>query len=230
MFISLLLLIVPSAVGAQQIPKAEHDYELGLTLKSEQRYREAVQEFKKAVEINPEFADAYYHLGLSYLKVGEPAEAIRYLLRLNQLEPGNLDAAIAAGKIYSRLGYFNDALALFLRTLQKRRDLPPMFDENEGARSVGEVYPKGNANAAEVSYYLGVLEVKAAHYRPAITDLRKAISVEHELGTPYCYLGEAYEHLGDLSQAEEALRRCLLRNPNFRSALQTIQEMKVEHR
>ncbi len=229
-FVSLLPLIFPPVLGGQEIPRAKHHYQAGLTLEAERKYGEATGEFKRAIELNPEFTDAYYHLGLTCFKENKPTEAIRYLMRLNQLEPANLNAAIAAGQIYSRLGYFNEAVTLYLRVLQKRGELPDVAGEKEGAQNGFEPYAKGTPNAAEASYYLGVLEIDAAQYRSAITQLKKAISLNPELGIPFCYLGEVYVRLGELSQAEEALRRCLSRDPNCRPALQVMQGIKAEHR
>ncbi len=104
-------------VDGQQIPRAEQHYRLGLDLEKVGKYHEAAAEFARAIEIKPEFSDAYYHFGLSTLQDGDAQEAIRGLMRLMQLEPNNNQARIALGQIYFGPGYLDDALASYYRAL-----------------------------------------------------------------------------------------------------------------
>ncbi len=47
----------------QQIPAAQRAYDSGLRLEAQGRHKEAAENFARAVDINPEFGDAYYQLG-----------------------------------------------------------------------------------------------------------------------------------------------------------------------
>ena len=62
-------------------------------------YRAAEIEFKNAVQIDPEDAEAYIGLGTTYLKLGNAAMAYRAYSSAANLEPENLD-------IQARLGTF----------------------------------------------------------------------------------------------------------------------------
>ncbi len=48
---------------------ARESYQQGLKLAKIGNYTKAITEFTKAIEINPQFADAYYHRGLAYFAI-----------------------------------------------------------------------------------------------------------------------------------------------------------------
>jgi len=45
------------------------------------KYREAAIQYSNAVQVDPRFAQAYYQLALTYLKLGEPTRAYQQLAR-----------------------------------------------------------------------------------------------------------------------------------------------------
>ncbi len=56
--------------------ETERHYKLGRELYAKGRHGEAIQEFKKAIRLSPEFADIYNQLGLAYYLNGEFEEAV----------------------------------------------------------------------------------------------------------------------------------------------------------
>src|ERR1051326_2764628 len=58
------------------------------------KYREAVIEFRNAVEIDPQFADAHYQLGRSYLALKSADAAFREFSQAVALEPSNSQAQL----------------------------------------------------------------------------------------------------------------------------------------
>jgi len=54
----------------------ETHYKNGTTLVIDGEYEEAIVELSKAIELDPEYADAYYNRGLAYNRSGEVAKAI----------------------------------------------------------------------------------------------------------------------------------------------------------
>ena len=47
----------------------------------------AITAYKKAISIKPDYADAYYFMGITYGKIGRTREAIAALRKYLQLEP-----------------------------------------------------------------------------------------------------------------------------------------------
>jgi tetratricopeptide (TPR) repeat protein len=57
------------------------------------KYRQAVIFYKRALQKDPRFGEAYYRQALAELKLGKPGDALRALQRAVELEPNNTDAA-----------------------------------------------------------------------------------------------------------------------------------------
>ncbi|MCX7833208.1 MAG: tetratricopeptide repeat protein [Ignavibacteria bacterium] len=56
---------------------AEFYYNRGIAYRYKGDYDRAIQDYNKAIEINPNDADAYYYRGLAYEKLGKKEEAER---------------------------------------------------------------------------------------------------------------------------------------------------------
>jgi tetratricopeptide (TPR) repeat protein len=66
---------------------ADVHFQEGLKLYFKERYEDAIKEFEEAVEIDPENAKAYYHIGYSYYKLKnmpKAMETFEQTYRLNQ--------------------------------------------------------------------------------------------------------------------------------------------------
>jgi tetratricopeptide (TPR) repeat protein len=56
---------------------------------------EAVEQYKKALEIDPSYADAHYNLALLYQSASEPLSALRHWRIYLRLEPAGYWAGVA---------------------------------------------------------------------------------------------------------------------------------------
>ena len=79
--------------------KREKYFKRGETYLSEEKYDEAVIEFKNVLQIDPEYAEGYYQLALTYLKLQQPRGAYGSLLKTIDLDPEHVSAHLAVGEI-----------------------------------------------------------------------------------------------------------------------------------
>ena len=87
-------------------------------------YQRALAEYGKAIQLDPDYAEAYYRRGLARLKHGEPQFAVDDFSTTLSLDPDNAHAYLFRGRAYHELG---DALhAEEDRT--KALDLKPGID------------------------------------------------------------------------------------------------------
>ncbi len=63
------------------------------------KYKEASIMYRRALEKDRRYADAWYRLGLTNLKLGVPGEARRDFSRAMEIDPGNTDATVKLGDI-----------------------------------------------------------------------------------------------------------------------------------
>ena len=64
--------------------------EIGFLLAVMNRRPEALQRFSRALEFDPKFAPAHYHLGVAYWLANDPAEAIPHLQSAAAADPKGL--------------------------------------------------------------------------------------------------------------------------------------------
>lgn len=101
-FILFLLITVNSAVKAAVYSRTAIDaYNLGVQQTKAKAYNSAIISFKKAVTIEPTFADAYYNLGYVYFCLKQYDNAIATHLQLLKINPKDYDAMFELAKIYN---------------------------------------------------------------------------------------------------------------------------------
>ncbi|MDC4226011.1 MAG: tetratricopeptide repeat protein [Candidatus Manganitrophus sp.] len=70
---------------------------------AEEKYSEAIIEFKNVLQLDPNYVDAKYQLGLAYLKLGGPANlsnAFKLLSEAVEKKPDLVDAQIKLAGLY----------------------------------------------------------------------------------------------------------------------------------
>lgn len=92
-------------------------YDKGLDAYKNNRDEEAVEDFKQAVELDPDFAEAHYRLGLALNVVGEKDEAansfeqaVKAYEKQTRQDPKNSDAYYFLGLCYEKLDKYEDAV------------------------------------------------------------------------------------------------------------------------
>jgi len=84
-------------------------YQKGLYYENKKEFIHAIEYYFKAIEINPNFFDAYYHLALCYYTLEKYEEALDILKKSQKLEPENNDFMLLLAKVYVRLGNFKES-------------------------------------------------------------------------------------------------------------------------
>jgi tetratricopeptide (TPR) repeat protein len=74
-------------------------YNMGATLVNRQKPKDAITFFKKAIEMDPLYANAYYQLGITQIGENETAEALTNLAKYVELVPAGPDAETAKALI-----------------------------------------------------------------------------------------------------------------------------------
>ena len=106
-----VLLAVSAIAGCSYSPAAKKQryIERGDEYFKNQRYGDAVIEYKNAVRVDPSDGDANYKLGLAVLQQGLWSPAAESFSRALQFTPDNLDARLRLGDILVAAGQFDDA-------------------------------------------------------------------------------------------------------------------------
>ena len=238
--------------------KQEH-YEVGCGYLNKKQYESAVYELKKAINIDPIYAEAHCGLGRVYLAQGnleESENAAKKTLGFtgnNYPDSQNLLDAIAhyhSGCNFLNNGEWNMAIDKF----QESINLEPIFTEahyglgkayleagnleaakiaaEEALRLRGE-YPPARKLLADVKmkyYHKGRTYFNSKEYNQAIFEFQKAVEIDRDFKGAHVYLGETHFKVGDLETAEKATREALRVDSTYERASELLREIKQKHK
>ena len=99
----------------------EHTHQ-GIAFYQQGNLDEAIVHFHKAVQLNPNYPDAYHHLGVALQGNKQLAEAVASYQKALQLNPNYVDAYLHCGDVYRVVGQLDKAVSCFQKALQLRPD------------------------------------------------------------------------------------------------------------
>jgi len=163
---------------------------VGLKYTREGRPTEARAAFERAIALDPNYATSYHWLGDLLINVlGEPELAVPVLENARQLDPLSAIIAVTLGEALEGVGRFDDALALFRKTVEIDPD-----------------YPGGYAMLA--LHYLAV----RGQPDEAVRAARRELSLDPTRNSDV--LGRIYLDLGDAEKAKYWIEKSVNMRPS----------------
>jgi tetratricopeptide (TPR) repeat protein len=109
-------------------------YNRGITLNSVADYDEAVEEFEKAVQVEPGYAKGHVNLGVTYSLLGEEDKAMATFMKAVEVDPTEPEAWRNLGITYRNLKEYDKARDAY----EKLVELDP--EDMDGTEALGEMY------------------------------------------------------------------------------------------
>ena len=159
---------------------------------------EALAHFRRAVELQPEFAKAQYNLGAALREKGQVDEAIVHLRRAVEIEP-----------------HYVDAHNILARALGQKGDWDGAMEHLERSLAIDPDQAEARNNLANVLWQKGRLRQAAAEYE-------KALALHPDYAAAHFNLGEVLREVGETREAIAHYRRALEIRPDFASALDSL--------
>lgn len=171
---------------------------LGSTLQEADQHRAALLWFERALEVDPDFDDAWRGLGASLMALDRPAEALPDYERAVALDPLDYQAWGGLGAVLAMLGRVDEAEVAHRRSIA-------IFPDERVVTNYGRVLALQGRNDAAIEMY------------------RNALRLDPDLASASMQLGLLYEDLGRPAEAlrelEHAVR--LTGDPEARLSLAT---------
>lgn len=205
-------------------------YSLGLSYYQMKLKEEAIECFKRAVEIKPDYFEAYYNMAITLDELGEQEEAIRAFRKVIQLKPDFVEAYNNLGIIYSTQGKHNEALYTYAKGLEKNpSDYSLYYNMGVTLSETGrfpdavEAYKKAlerKPDEFEISYHLGAALTQLRRYDEAISAYRGALKTKPTDSELFYNLSIVYS----------LLRKQDIAMDNLKKAIEINHELKAEAR
>jgi predicted O-linked N-acetylglucosamine transferase (SPINDLY family) len=186
---------------------------LAVALHAQARVAEAIPCFHRAAELRPDWAEAHYNLGTSYLLEKNYPLAIASLTRAQQLTPSDPQVLINLATAYRVQGDLEQALNHSRRALQLRPDdegarnnlglvLADLGRADEALACFQEIVAK-RPDRAETHYNLANVLRQQGQPDAALAAYRRALALQPASVETHYNLGNLYREQG---QPDEAIR------------------------
>lgn len=224
--VCLLLLASVLTLSCAKDPEvAKREYlKSGDTYFAEQKYKEAIVEYRNAVHQDPRFGEVRYKLAETYVRAGNPEAAYREYMRAADLMPGNLGAQLEAGQMQLRARRFDEAKARADRLLASeplnvqaqilRGNALAGLKDLESAIVQMEEAVKLNPDRSPTYESLGVLELAKGDREAAEEAFTEAVTIDDRSVSARVALAIFYLSVGKSREAEDALEQALAIDPS----------------
>lgn len=188
--------------------KVNHDYANNLIswslnrrgeLRSEEAKEEdALKDFERAIQLNPNNWRALHNRGVSQAMNGKNKEALADFNRAIELEPNYANSQFNRGEVYSALGNFPAAIEDYSKAIRLNAK-DPSFVTNRG-----------------YAYY------RLRQYERALADYAKALTLDKEWVPAYVHRGSLHGDRGQWKEAVQDYRTAIQTSPDYGLAFQQI--------
>jgi len=108
---------------AEKYPKEKRvHHSLGDYYKINELYHQAIEEYNKALELDPSYGLAMNLLAYSYLALEDFEKAIEYFERYASISPGDANPFDSLAEVYFQMGRFDDAIEKYKEALKIKPD------------------------------------------------------------------------------------------------------------
>lgn len=168
---------------------------LGTALLRQNRFDEAVDQFRKALKLQPNSADAHSNLAVALQRHGRRDEAIELYRTALQVRPHYPQAHFNYATALEEAGRLGEAMEHYSRTLEAR------------------------PNFTDARFNLGSVLLRLERYDEAIAQFRQVLRLEPNSSDALNNLGVALDRKGRLDEALQCYRRVAELKPDDPKAL-----------
>ncbi len=203
---------------------AQSLYAQGLGMLSRDDFVRALVFFERAVDIDANYAEAWYQAGFCYGMLGRHAEALKASRQASKLRPDWIETFINIGASSFALGQFKDALEAYKQAAKLDSDNADVIF------ALGLTYNKLNRTDEEILSYkralavkpdfpgaleqLGLAFFKQRKYAESLAAFDQLRIYKQDAKT-YNYLGESFFEIGKTEESLDAFSNAVNYNPNF---------------
>ena len=179
----------------------------------QREYEKAIKAYDRVIEIDRDFADAYYNRGVAKVRLKEFREAIKDFDKAIELKPDDIFCYLNRGVAKDQIKEFREAIEDF----DKAIDLDPEYPYSYVNRGIAKAKLGEHKDAVEdfdkaialkpddSAFYSnrGIAKAKLEEHEDAVEDFDKAIALRPDDAEFYFNRGKSNEELGNTKQSAE---------------------------
>lgn len=178
---------------------------LAVELADRGQFLEAVQKCQRAIDTDPEYADAYVNMGYALARLKRFQEAIPYLEKAVHLREGHVISRLNLANGLTALGRNEEAMYQYKMVLKLQPD-----------------FPEAHCN-------LGLLLLNAGQYREAEQHCLMAVKYNPGESLFAMHLGNVYARSGQYDKAVECYKRAIQLDPSNGRARISLNDVQSGH-
>lgn len=218
---------LPSDIS-EKVFDAEFEFHQGNLRFVLKKLDRAIQAFTRAIELNPDYAEAHLRRGVAYNVTGEFALAIKDFTTVINLKPELAPAYYHRGHAHDNRNDYDLAIEDYTKAIQ----LNPSFSEGYLIRGVVyakkgkfdsaiEDYTKAiqlNPNFVEAHWLRGFAYRKKGQFDRVIEDFNAVIELKPDDAEAYCNRGNVYVRKGEIDRAIRDYDKAIELEPDYINA------------
>jgi tetratricopeptide (TPR) repeat protein len=205
------------------------DYNLGIVLSERGEVDQAIDHYKRAVDLRPDYAEAHYNLGRLLVEQGQVDDAIAHYEKAAAINPADAEAQNNLGVALFGMGRPDDAIAHYRKALEIRPDYA-----EASCNLASALIAKGDFDGAiagftaclaaipdqeEARYNLASALLRRGRTDEAILQYQKLLEIHPESADAHANLGSAWLAKGRVRDAMEEYTKALQISPENLAAL-----------
>lgn len=188
--------------------KVEGDYTFedwflrGINSFYDKEFEKAVYYFTKAIELKPDYYQAYYNRGFSFDMLKEYDKAIKDQTRAIELNPQGAEAYYLRGRAFDRSKEYGKAIGDYTRAIEIKPDTPNAYNDR------------------------GYCHKALKDYGNAIKDFIEAAKIDGKSFDPQLGLAISFYEMDNKQKAKEHLQAAKRIEPKLETGMNSINELE----
>jgi tetratricopeptide (TPR) repeat protein len=213
---------------------SQEHLQLGHSFLKQGKKERAIQCYRNAIELDPNFIEAYHCLGETFIDRGEQQEAIDCYRQAIAHNPQDLESQYRLAKALTAKDELASAISCYQKLIEAQSDrfewhydLADLLRKKELWYEAIKSYHKAielNPSFPWSYYYLGSIFLTIKRWQKAVDSFEKAIELNPNFLWSYYYLAEAFTKLENWDGAIAICRNALDIQPDFFEASQKLNQ------
>jgi len=190
-----------------------------------EKFDKAVEQYTKALSVNPEYAEAHNNLGIALHNLNLLKDAVRSYIAAININPDYAEAHNNLGNAQSKLGQLSEAIKSYESALILRPNFNDAFNNlsfahkelgslKEAVKSYEKI-TKINPQFAEAYNNLGVALIGLNKIDDAVLNYHRALEINPDFAEAHNNLGIAQRKKNKINNAIKSFKMAINLNPKY---------------